>query len=155
VGGRPALEDTRGGDRAVALPDGKGIGPGGRTRAAEPIGAGAESRAASGRLDRIASSHASRRARAPATEASRRAPPAARTELLHVLTLPDFDLVEGIGEFWSYPQSRSSVELLIDCEEDRTHERRSSGSWRDMERGEAPSSGRLPIESLVLAPPLI
>ena len=46
-------------------------------------------------------------------------PKAARAELLHVLTLPDFDRVERIGEFWSYPQSRSFAELLIDCEEDR------------------------------------
>jgi hypothetical protein len=27
---------------------------------------------------------------------------------------------ERIGEFWSYPQSRTFAELLIDCEEDRT-----------------------------------
>ena len=46
-------------------------------------------------------------------------PKAARAELLHVLTLPDFDRVERIGEFWSLPQSRSFAELLIDCEEDR------------------------------------
>jgi hypothetical protein len=26
----------------------------------------------------------------------------------------------GLGEFCSYPQSRSFAELLIDCEEDRT-----------------------------------
>jgi hypothetical protein len=25
-----------------------------------------------------------------------------------------------IGEFWSYPKSRTFAELLIDCEEDRT-----------------------------------
>ena len=25
-----------------------------------------------------------------------------------------------IGEFWSYPESRTFAELLIDCEEDRT-----------------------------------
>ena len=47
-------------------------------------------------------------------------PPAARAELLHVLTLPDFDRAARIGEFWSYPQSRAFAELLIDCEEDRT-----------------------------------
>jgi hypothetical protein len=47
-------------------------------------------------------------------------PPAARTELLHVLMLPDFDRADRIGEFWSYPQSRTFAELLIDCEEDRT-----------------------------------
>lgn len=46
-----------------------------------------------------------------------RLPPAARAELLHVLQLPDFDRVERIGEFWSYPQSRAFTELLIECEE--------------------------------------
>ncbi len=46
--------------------------------------------------------------------------PAPRAELLHVLTLPDFDRADRIGEFWSYPQSRTFAELLIDCEEDRT-----------------------------------
>jgi hypothetical protein len=34
--------------------------------------------------------------------------------------LPDFDRADRIGEFWSYPQSRTFAELLIDCEEDRT-----------------------------------
>jgi hypothetical protein len=47
-------------------------------------------------------------------------PPAARAELLHVLMLPDFDRAARIGEFWSYPQSHTFAELLIDCEEDRT-----------------------------------
>ena len=46
--------------------------------------------------------------------------PAPRAELLHVLMLPDFDRAERIGEFWSYPQSRTFAELLIDCQEDRT-----------------------------------
>jgi len=46
--------------------------------------------------------------------------PAARAELLHVLMLPDLDRAERIGEFWSYPESRTFAELLIDCEEDRT-----------------------------------
>ena len=27
---------------------------------------------------------------------------------------------ERIGKFWSYPQSRTFAELLIDCEKDRT-----------------------------------
>jgi hypothetical protein len=36
--------------------------------------------------------------------------------LLICLLLPG---VERIGEFWSYPQSRTFAELLIDCEEDR------------------------------------
>jgi hypothetical protein len=46
--------------------------------------------------------------------------PAPRAELLHVLMLPDLERAERIGEFWSFPQSRSFAELLIDCEEDRT-----------------------------------
>jgi hypothetical protein len=46
--------------------------------------------------------------------------PAPRAELLCVLTLPDLERAERIGEFWSYPQSRTFAELLIDCEEDRT-----------------------------------
>jgi hypothetical protein len=33
--------------------------------------------------------------------------------------LPDLERAEPIGEFWSYPQSRAFVELLIDCEEDK------------------------------------
>jgi hypothetical protein len=41
--------------------------------------------------------------------------------------LPDFDRADRLGEFWSYPQSRTFSELLIDCEEDRTL-RCSSGS---------------------------
>ena len=46
--------------------------------------------------------------------------PAQRAELLNVLMLPDLERTERIGEFWSYPQSRTFAELLIDCEEDRT-----------------------------------
>jgi hypothetical protein len=46
--------------------------------------------------------------------------PAPRAELLHVLMLPDLEGAERIGEFWSYPQSRTFAELLIDWEEDRT-----------------------------------
>ena len=41
---------------------------------------------------------------------------------LHVLMLPDLEWTERIGEFWSYPQSRTFAELLIDCEEDRRKE---------------------------------
>jgi hypothetical protein len=33
--------------------------------------------------------------------------------------LPDFERAERIGELWSYPQSRTIPELLIDCEESR------------------------------------
>ena len=47
-------------------------------------------------------------------------PLAPRAEPLHVLMLPDFERADRIGEFWSYPQSRTFAELLIDCEEDRT-----------------------------------
>jgi hypothetical protein len=46
--------------------------------------------------------------------------PAPRAELLHVLTPPDFERADRIGEFWGYPESRDLAELLIDCEEDRT-----------------------------------
>ena len=46
--------------------------------------------------------------------------PAPRAELLNVLMLPDFERADRIGEFWSYPESRTFAELLIDCEEDRT-----------------------------------
>ena len=40
-----------------------------------------------------------------------------RAELLHVLLLPDFERAGRIGELWSYPESRTFAELLIDCEE--------------------------------------
>jgi hypothetical protein len=33
---------------------------------------------------------------------------------------PDFDRADRIGEYLSYPRSRTFAELLIDCEEDRT-----------------------------------
>jgi hypothetical protein len=46
--------------------------------------------------------------------------PAPRSELLHVLMLPDFERAARIGEFWGYPESRAFAELLIDYEEDRT-----------------------------------
>ena len=46
-------------------------------------------------------------------------PPATRAELLHVLTLPDFDRVDAIGSYWGNPATRTLSELLIDCEEDR------------------------------------
>ena len=38
---------------------------------------------------------------------------------------------DRIGEFWSYPQSRTFAELLIDCEEDRALV---TGSARNGER---------------------
>jgi hypothetical protein len=39
--------------------------------------------------------------------------PAPRAEPLHVLMLPDFERADRIGEFWSYPESRTFAELLI------------------------------------------
>jgi hypothetical protein len=36
--------------------------------------------------------------------------PAPRAELLHILMLPDLQRAERIGEFWSYPQSRTVAE---------------------------------------------
>jgi hypothetical protein len=45
---------------------------------------------------------------------------APRAELLHVLTLPDFDRADAIGSYWGNPKTRTFAELLIDCEEDRT-----------------------------------
>jgi hypothetical protein len=36
-----------------------------------------------------------------------------RAELLHVHMLSDLERAERIGEFWSYPQSRTFAELQI------------------------------------------
>ena len=45
-------------------------------------------------------------------------PPAARAEMLHVLTLPDYDRAGVIGEYFQDPGTRNFAELLIDAEED-------------------------------------
>jgi hypothetical protein len=55
-------------------------------------------------------------------------------ELLRVLMLPDLDRAERIGEFWSYPQSRTFAELLIDCEEDRVVRAVLVGMLREADR---------------------
>jgi hypothetical protein len=60
---------------------------------------------------------------------------ARRAELLHVLMLPDFERAERIGEFWSYPQSRTIAELLIDCEENRVLRAVSVGMLREADCG--------------------
>jgi hypothetical protein len=60
-------------------------------------------------------------------------PLAARAELLHVLMLPDFERAARIGEFWSYPPSRTFAELLIECEEDRTLRAVLVGMLREMD----------------------
>jgi hypothetical protein len=59
---------------------------------------------------------------------------ASRTELLHVLMLPDFERADRIGEFWGYPESRAFAELLIDCEEDRKLRAVPVGMLREAER---------------------
>jgi hypothetical protein len=50
------------------------------------------------------------------------------------LMLPDFERADRIGEFWSYPESRTFAELLIDCEEDRVPRAALVGMLREMER---------------------
>jgi hypothetical protein len=61
-------------------------------------------------------------------------PPGARAELLHVFMLPDFERAARIGEFWSYSQSRTFAELLIDCEEDRVLRAMLVGMLRETDR---------------------
>jgi hypothetical protein len=45
--------------------------------------------------------------------------PAPRAELLHVLTMPDFERAGRIGEFYGNPVTRTFAELPISCEEDK------------------------------------
>jgi hypothetical protein len=49
--------------------------------------------------------------------------------------LPDFETADEIGEFWSYPQSRTFAELLIDGEEDRTLRAVLAGMLRETQQG--------------------
>ena len=66
--------------------------------------------------------------------------------------LPDFERADRLGEFWSYPQSRTFAELLIDCERTGRSERCSSGCCGSLTElplftGRAPdgNAGREPI----------
>jgi hypothetical protein len=61
-------------------------------------------------------------------------PAAARSELLHVLRLPDLDRVERIGEFWGHPETRTFGEVLIDLEEIGRRGRFVFGLLAEMER---------------------
>jgi hypothetical protein len=46
--------------------------------------------------------------------------PPPRAELLHVLTLPDFERAGMIGGYYGNPKTRTFAELLIDCKESPT-----------------------------------
>jgi hypothetical protein len=48
--------------------------------------------------------------------------------------LPDLERAERIGEFWSYPHSRTFAEPLIDCEEDKALQAVLVGMLREMQR---------------------
>ena len=48
--------------------------------------------------------------------------------------LPDFERADRIGEFWSYPESRTFAELLIDWEEDRVLRAVLVGMLRESDR---------------------
>jgi hypothetical protein len=48
--------------------------------------------------------------------------------------LPDFDGADRIGEFWSYPESRTFAGLLIDLEEDKAARAVVFGLLAEMQR---------------------
>jgi hypothetical protein len=58
--------------------------------------------------------------------------------------LPDLDSAERIGEFWSYPQSRTFAELLIDCKEDWALRAVPVGMLREDERQIPPTGNPCP-----------
>ena len=62
-----------------------------------------------------------------------------RTELLHVLRLPDFGRLDAIGTF-HHPETRTFGELLIDLEEDRTLRAVLVGMLKERHRGRWPLS---------------
>ncbi len=61
--------------------------------------------------------------------------PAARAELLHILTLPDHDRARRIGEYWGDPRTRAYGELLIDVEVDGRLRAVLVGMLREIELG--------------------
>jgi hypothetical protein len=60
--------------------------------------------------------------------------PAPRPELRHVLIVRYLERAERIGEFWSYPESRTFAELLIDLEEDKAARAVVFGLLAEMQR---------------------
>ena len=61
--------------------------------------------------------------------------PPPRSELLHVLTLPDYDRAGRIGEFYGNPKTRTFADLLIDAEEDPYLRAVLVGMLREADRG--------------------
>jgi len=60
---------------------------------------------------------------------------APRAELLHILTLPDFDRADRIGAYYGNPETRTFAELLIDGEEDPALRAVLVGMLRELQRG--------------------
>jgi hypothetical protein len=56
--------------------------------------------------------------------------PTPHPELRHVLIVRYLERAERIGEFWSYPESRTFAELLIDLGRTRRRGRSRSGCSR-------------------------
>ena len=56
-------------------------------------------------------------------------------ELLDVLMLPDLEWADRIGEFWSYPESRTFAELLIQTIWDRRRRRGARPNGPTRQRG--------------------